>query len=146
MKLFVLCHVHQVPQASIAAINLVLIQDTGGRHNLPGGPIQDGEMPEIAAQRYLRALGVEPSLPDICIVGSLQYAEETILCCQCPCKGVLPALLPNNAEWVTPREISQSDKIPPAMKVVIPLMRAGMKGWLATSHDTLIGVNLEGWQ
>jgi hypothetical protein len=141
MRTFILCHAFNVRGRPL---DTVVLQDTGGRLNLPGGPYQDGEMPEIAAQRYLRAIGIEPSLSDICIVGALQYAEETILCCQCPWKG--QAILKEPGLTMLPREITASRQVPPAMKVVIPLLRAGMKGWLVTSHENLIGINLGGWQ
>lgn len=140
MKLFILCHAFSVPQH---LDDRVVLQNTGGRVNLPGGPVQDGEMPEVAAQRYLRTIGIEPSLPDIVVVGALQYTEETILCCQCPVKGPLNFRDPGC--WLLPREITASEQVPPAMKVVIPMLRAGLKGWLVGSHDKLIGVNLEGW-
>lgn len=139
MKLFILCHAFSVQHLS----DVVVLQDTGGRINLPGGPVEDGEMPEVAAQRYLRAIGIEPSYPDIVIVGALQYAQEQILCCQAPWKGQSEITAPGLT--MLPREITASEQVPPAMKLVIPMMRAGLKGWLVGSHDKLIGVNLEGW-
>lgn len=141
MKLLILCHVFNVTGRPL---DTVILQDTGGRLNLPGGPVADGEMPEIAAQRYLRAIGIEPSLPDIVIVGALQYAEEQILCCQCPWKG--RAVIKEPGICLLPREITESEEVPHVMKVVIPMLRAGLKGWLVGSHDKLVGVNLEGWQ
>ena len=141
MKLFVLCHAFNVQGRPLET---VVLQSTGGRINLPGGPVQDGEMPEVAAQRYLRAIGIEPSLPDIVSVGALQYAQETIVCCQCPWKGT--AVIKDPGLTMLPREITASEQVPPVMRVVIPMLRAGLKGWLVGSHDTLIGVNLEGWQ
>ena len=83
MKNFALCYACPVPLINWSNV-LLLGTDT---HNMPGGEVNDGEMPEQTADRTLRSIGITASLPDIRIMGVIQHSRELVHVCHCPFKA-----------------------------------------------------------
>jgi hypothetical protein len=137
MKNFVLCYAAPL----FVGFSDVLLSDT---LLMPGGEIADDEMPEVAAARFLREVGLAASLPDIRIMGVVQHKAELVHVCHCPLRDA-PA--PTGAVWVPLSDVMKRDsKVPHAVKLAAALCRAGLTNWSFTNNQSIIGLNLEGWQ
>ena len=120
----------------IAGFSDVLLPDS---RMLPGGAITTDEMPEVAAARYLKEFGLDASLPDIRIMGVMQHVVGGLVyACHCPVRG-------DKFHWTPLEEVMRRDsKVPPSIKLVCALCRAGLINWSFINNGPIIGLNLEG--
>lgn len=145
MKNFVLCYAVPIPLINWSDVLLM----GSDKHNMPGGEVNDGEMPEQTADRVLRGIGITPSLADIRVMGVIQYAKELVHVCHCPFKVGAeregPAVV-GGTFWVPLNEAMKSKQVLHAAKLAVALCRSGLTNWAFVSNDQIIGLNLEGWQ
>lgn len=133
MKTFILCHAH--PAAG--TWDNVLMAGKG----LPGCELTGDEMPEAVAHRRLGELGVVASLPDICIVGSLNFGQQsTILLLNCPFTEC------DSPEVVPFRQFMETQEIVIGVRIAIALLRAGCKGFSVSNIGPFVNLNMEGRQ
>ena len=127
----------------IAGFSNVLLTDA---LLLPGGEISDGEMPEVAAVRFLADVGVKASLPDCRIMGVIQHAGELVHVVHCPAWEAAPSI-DVGAHWMPIEQVMKRDsKVTHAIKLASALCRAGLTNWAFTNNNAIVGLNLEGWQ
>lgn len=113
---------------------------------LPGGEISDGEMPEVAAARFLKDVGVTASLPDCRIMGVIQHTGELVHVVHCPVREPAPAI-DVGAHWTPLEQVMKRDsKVTHAVKLASALCRSGLTNWCFTNNGPIVGLNLEGWQ
>lgn len=104
-----------------------------GRLNLPGGKIEPGETPEIAAAReLLEETGFIPFMP-IEVMGTIQGESCVVYCCKAIC-DILEEFRPRSGEKELPvkltwREVKNHPLVIPNLRVIIPLIQSGISGW-----------------
>src|SRR4029077_1819276 len=91
---------------------------------LPGGEISDGEMPEVAAARFLKDVGVTASLPDIRIMGVIQHVGELVHVCHCPTRDIVHG---DGAAWFPLSDVMRrGSTVPHSTQLASALCRAGL--------------------
>jgi hypothetical protein len=145
MKNHVLCYAVPVPFLGWSNV-LLMGTDT---HNLPAGEMGDDEMPEVAAARVLRNVGITVSLPDTRVMGVIQHTTELVHVCHCPFRvgeeREGPAVV-GSAFWVPLEQAMKSEQVLHAAKVAVALSRSGLTNWAFSNNGPIVGLNLEGWQ
>lgn len=106
-----------------------------GRYNLPGGKIEDGETPQEAALRELieEAGGIQTSSSMPNLMGVIQGSWGKVHCLQVWADPTIP-LTPQESEtqnifWKSWQEIKDDPRLIPNLRVIIPMMLMGCKGW-----------------
>lgn len=115
---------------------------------MPGGEIGD-EMPEVAATRFLKEVGLIASLPDTRIMGVIQHKGELVHVCHCPIRvdGREDLTPKNGAFWSPLNEVmKRQSPVPHAIRLSAALCRAGLTNWAFTNDGAIVGLNLEGSQ
>lgn len=111
-----------------------------GRLNLPGGKIDDGESADIAAAREIREeTGL--AIRQVSRRGELRGSDYAIHCF-CGEGDFDKDLKPREGEtevprWVTWKDAVRDDRLMPNLRVVVPLMMAGVEGWVLEGDDVL---------
>ena len=116
---------------------------------MPGGDINEDEMPDVAANRFLAEVGVIASLPDTRVMGVIQHSTELVHVCHCPvhvnCKEDLVAI--DGSFWSPLNEVmKRQSPVPHSIRLSVALCRAGLTNWSFTNNGPIVGLNLEGWQ
>lgn len=143
MKRYVLAFAHMIP--SDGANNLVLIERKKadwqqGKLNLPGGSVNDGELPEAAAFRELREeTGIVAAKPDIKLLGSITGGSSGwwVDVCFCPYRRWFdgaeqaPRTLTDEGEIVSMpwRNAMHDPRLIPNLRIIIPFCQARAEGW-----------------
>ena len=105
-----------------------------GRFNLPGGKIEEGETPEEAATRELKEeTGYDPAVP-VRVMGVMQDGPNTIYCVKAVVTSHDPPK-PRTEEtetplWMSWMEVEREPRLIPNLRVIVPLMRCGVSGWI----------------
>lgn len=145
MKYYALCYAVPVPLVGWSQVLLMGSE----RQNMPGGEVNDGEMPEQAADRLLRKVGITASLPDIRIMGVIQSTHEIVHVCHCPFRvgdeREGPAVI-GGAFWVPLEQAMKSKQVLYAAKLAVALCRSGLTNWSFANDGPIVGLNLEGSQ
>lgn len=108
-----------------------------GKLNLIGGKLDPGETPIQAAVRELREeTGLSPvSTP--AKLGTIQGTWGTVHCVRIGVYYDMPRPGPGETEivsWMDWREVRESELLMPNLKVIVPLMMAGVGGWQITDE------------
>lgn len=154
-KQYVLCFAQQVPYRTLPEVVLIerLNEPHAGKLNLPGGKIQEGESPEVAAVReLLEETGLKAVLADTRLLGTIEGEFGVVHVCYCPYRST-PALGPSQeAHTLSPDEgqvltLSVSEALAdplliPNLKVIIPLCIAKASGWQIQDFDYGVFVKL----
>lgn len=142
MREFVVIFARPVGVDSLATVLVILKSrpaSQAGRFNLPGGKIEPNETPEQAAVRELKEeTGLSPAIDKISVLGKIQGKEHRIYCVKVPVfyDFVNNPDLEEPVAWVDWSEIKIHDLLITNLKVIVPLMAAGISGW--TLHTDLI--------
>lgn len=141
---------------------LILYKDRprwqAGRINLPGGHVEPGETPVVAAIRELEEeTGYRPNfrygtngplyihkMGEITFDGGIVHCMDTVLTTEVqgppkPQEGETQI-----AEWVQWGLLNLDPRLIPNLRVIVPLMRYGVQGWSITDNDSSLGLEKHG--
>lgn len=142
MKEYVICYAHRLPLYQMQEIALIERKKDDwqiGKLNLPGGSIEPGEAPEVAAHRELKEeTGIDSSLLDIKVIGLISGPGWKVHVCYCPYQpwknGAAQepqSLCGVEGKIVTMRvsELINDPRLIPNLKLIIPFCLAKVTGW-----------------
>ena len=141
----VLCFAQPIPAKPTKDVLLILRNKDDwqrGKLNLPGGKIEPGESPEVAAYRELvEETGIKASLLDVRILGFLKCNDGIIPVVYCPYQTAVnqvTTVSPEEGEAISlPSQLALSDpRLHPNVKVMIPLCQSGVSDWLLEMTDS----------
>jgi 8-oxo-dGTP pyrophosphatase MutT (NUDIX family) len=149
MKQYVLCLATAIPHIDTQTVVLVerVKQDWQlGRLNLPGGEIEEGELPEGAAVRELEEeTSIRASLIDTKVMGVLDCPKCKVFVCLCPYRqwfngGEQSAKqMEEQPIHVIPwRQVKDDPRLIPNLNIIIPLCNSRLTGWTMkpTEYET----------
>jgi 8-oxo-dGTP pyrophosphatase MutT (NUDIX family) len=116
-----------------------------GKLNLPGGKIEEGETPQMAAVRELEEESGYKPLTSVTVMGVMQDGSNTIHCVKAVVMGKEDPH-PREEEtqdifWTQWYKVDRDDRLIPNLRVIVPLMICGVKGWII--GDTYRGTEKE---
>lgn len=102
-----------------------------GRLNLPGGKIEQGETPVEAALREVQEETGYFNLSRTELMGILIDGESTIYCLRMTIDNWLRKEQEGTESyvWLPWHEVTNDPKLIPNLRIIVPLMRAGIKGF-----------------
>lgn len=112
-----------------------------GRLNLLGGKVEPGETPQEAAVRELfEESGLAGDNPDV--LGKIYGVDCVIWCISV--RVYNSELSPRSEEtelvqWYSWNEVKDDPRLIPNLRVIIPLMRMNVFGWMIDDKDSSIG-------
>lgn len=134
MKRYVLCFPHQIPSAFQQHIMLIERNRPAwqkGLYNLVGGHIEEGEDPRDAAIRELwEESGIRAAYAEV--AGKITGPDYEVFVVNLPYGGpqrIIPGLTDEPVFWLPVQKALAHPKLIPNLRVIVPLMFAGAKGW-----------------
>jgi 8-oxo-dGTP pyrophosphatase MutT (NUDIX family) len=104
-----------------------------GKINLPGGHMEKGETPEVAAIRELKEeTGLAPQ-GEASVMGKITGTWGTVYCVRVPVFFVEPKPREGETEaveWMAWRDLANNPLMLPNLRVVAPMIRCGVKNWV----------------
>lgn len=112
-----------------------------GRLNLVGGRIEEGETPTETAIRELQEeAGLEGIRPSV--MGKIDAGDTIIWCVYVEIRSDELSPRPEETElveWASWMDAKNDSKLIPNLKLIIPLMEAGVEGWTIEDKDSSEG-------
>lgn len=105
-----------------------------GLLNLPGGKVEEGETPEVAAVREVKEeTGIE--IERVHRMGEIRDRDFIIHCFRAYCHKVDFNLKPRDGEteiptWMEWHDAIKDKRLIPNLRVIMPLMLKGVSGWV----------------
>jgi 8-oxo-dGTP pyrophosphatase MutT (NUDIX family) len=150
MKQYVIALATQIPHIDTQSILLVerVKEDwQKGRLNLPGGSIEPGEPPELAAVRELEEeTGVRASVADTKVMGMMLCGDCIVHICLCPFRDwfnggkQVPRQMEDQPVHYLPwRQVMHDPRLIPNLRIIIPLCNSRLTGWTLECDDSVGG-------
>ncbi len=142
----VICYAHPLPHQwypEVLLIKKLTPVWQAGMYNLPGGKLEPGETPEQAAKRELwEETGINCHIENVHVVGRIEDVGCTVYVCVCRYDSLCgrnkaESRTAENVFWMPFNDAFRSERLLDNLKVIIPLCRSGVKGWVIRTNPPL---------